>query len=107
MRISDWSSDVCSSDLKPDTRFGMTFVELKNPSEGIDLTSGKDFRVFDSAELIAGICMEGGAGYTRKQLDELTDWVKRPQIGASGMVYVRFKIGRVSVRERVCQYVYD
>src|SRR3546814_522970 len=75
---------------KPDTRFGMTFVELKNPSEGIDLTSGKDFRVFDSAELIAGICMEGGAGYTRKQLDELTDWVKRPQIGASGMVYVRF-----------------
>src|SRR3546814_1601446 len=58
---------------KPDTRFGMTFVELKNPSEGIDLTSGKDFRVFDSAELIAGICMEGGAGYTRKQLDERSE----------------------------------
>jgi aspartyl-tRNA synthetase len=68
---------------KPDIRFGMKFVELK------DLTEGKNFVVFDSAEYIGGICAEGCASFTRKQLDELTDFVKRPQIGAKGMVYVR------------------
>jgi aspartyl-tRNA synthetase len=69
---------------KPDTRFGMQFVEIK------DLTTGKGFGVFDSAEYVGVICAEGCASYTRKQLDELTDYVKRPQIGAKGLVYVRY-----------------
>ncbi|TDB67833.1 aspartate--tRNA ligase [Arundinibacter roseus] len=73
---------------KPDIRFGMEFVELKG--EDRDLTSGKDFVVFDSAELVAGICAPGCAVYTRKQLDELTEWIKRPQIGAKGLIYVRY-----------------
>ncbi len=68
---------------KPDTRFDMPFTEIK------DLTAGKDFVVFDSAEYVAAISAEGCAFYTRKQLDELTDFVKRPQIGAKGLVYVR------------------
>lgn len=68
---------------KPDTRFGMEFVELK------DLTTGKDFVVFDSAEYVGAICAKGAASYTRKQLDALTDFVKRPQIGAKGLIYVR------------------
>lgn len=68
---------------KPDTRFGMEFVELK------DVLSGYGFSVFDDAAYIGGICAEGAAGYTRKQLDALTDFVKRPQIGAKGMVYAR------------------
>ena len=68
---------------KPDTRFGMEFVELK------DLTEGKNFVVFDSVEYVAAICATGCANYTRKQLDELTDFVKRPQIGAKGLVYVK------------------
>ena len=59
---------------KPDIRFGMKFVELK------DLTEGKNFVVFDSAEYVGGICAEGCASYTRKQIDELTEFVKRPQI---------------------------
>ncbi|MDD3787101.1 MAG: aspartate--tRNA ligase [Petrimonas sp.] len=69
---------------KPDIRFGMKFVELK------DLTEGHDFVVFDSAGYVGGICAEGCASYTRKQLDELTDFVKRPQIGAKGLIYVRY-----------------
>ena len=69
---------------KPDMRFGMRFVELK------DLTEGHNFGVFDSAEYVGGICAEGCATYSRKQLDELTDFVKRPQIGAKGLIYVRF-----------------
>jgi aspartyl-tRNA synthetase len=73
---------------KPDIRFGMEFVELKG--EGTDMTSGKNFGVFDSAELVAGINAPGCASYTRKQLDELTEWVKRPQIGAKGLIYVRY-----------------
>jgi aspartyl-tRNA synthetase len=73
---------------KPDIRFGMEFVELKGTDR--DLTSGKDFVVFDSAELVVGITVPGCAEYTRKQLDELTDWVKRPQIGAKGLIYVRY-----------------
>lgn len=75
---------------KPDTRFGMPLVELKSETAEKDLITGKDFRVFDEAELVAGICVEGAAGYTRKQIDELTAWVKRPQVGASGMVYLRY-----------------
>lgn len=69
---------------KPDLRFGMKFIELK------DLTEGAGFVVFDSAEYVGGICIEGCAEYTRKQLDELTEFVKRPQIGAKGLVYVRY-----------------
>lgn len=68
---------------KPDTRFDMKFVELT------DIAKGKGFPVFDQAELVVAICAKGCAHYTRKQLDELTDFVKRPQIGAKGMVYAR------------------
>jgi aspartyl-tRNA synthetase len=68
---------------KPDTRFGMKFVELK------DLTGGRGFGVFDSVEYVGAVCAGGCAGYTRKQLDELTDFVKRPQVGAKGLVYVK------------------
>ena len=70
---------------KPDTRFGMEFVEIK------DLTTGKNFGVFDNAEYVGAICAEGCASYTRKQIDELTDFVKRPQVGASGLIYVRYE----------------
>ena len=73
---------------KPDIRFGMPFVELKAPA-GIDVTSGKGFVVFDNAEAVIGICATGAAGYTRKQIDALTDYVKRPQIGATGLIYCR------------------
>ena len=68
---------------KPDMRFGMEFVEL------MDILKGHGFSVFDEAEYIGGICAEGAASYTRKQIDQLTDWVKRPQIGAKGLVYAR------------------
>ena len=68
---------------KPDLRFGMKFVEL------MDLMKGHGFPVFDNAAYIGGICAEGAAHYTRKQLDALTEFVKRPQIGAKGMVYAR------------------
>ena len=68
---------------KPDTRFEMKFVEL------MDIMKGHGFGVFDSAEYIGGICAKGAATYTRKQLDALTDFVRRPQIGAKGMVYAR------------------
>lgn len=70
---------------KPDIRFRMEFVELN------ELVKGKDFKIFDEAELVVGINVEGCAEYTRKQIDELVDWVKRPQIGASGMVWVKFQ----------------
>lgn len=69
---------------KPDTRFGMEFVELT------ELAKGKDFPVFDSAELVVAINAKGCAEYTRKQIDELTEWMKRPQIGAKGLIYVRY-----------------
>jgi len=75
---------------KPDIRFGMPFIELKGSFDTVDLTSGKNFPVFDAAELVVGVNAKGCAGYTRKQLDELTEWVKRPQIGAKGLVYVRY-----------------
>ena len=69
---------------KPDIRFGMEFVELN------DVAKGKGFGLFDNAELVVGICAEGCAEYTRKQLDALTDFVKRPQVGAGGMVYIKY-----------------
>jgi aspartyl-tRNA synthetase len=69
---------------KPDIRFGMEFQDLTS------LTQGKDFVVFDSAESVLAINVSGAAEFTRKQLDELTDWVKRPQIGAKGLVYMRY-----------------
>jgi aspartyl-tRNA synthetase len=69
---------------KPDTRFEMKFVELN------DVTQGKGFNVFDSAELVVGICASGCANYSRKQLDALTDYVRRPQIGAKGLVYIKY-----------------
>lgn len=68
---------------KPDLRFGMKFVEL------MDILQGHGFSVFDNAAYIGGICAQGAAHYTRKQLDQLTEFVKRPQIGAKGMVYAR------------------
>ncbi len=70
---------------KPDLRFGMKFVEL------MDVLKGYGFSVFDNAAYIGGICAEGAAHYTRKQLDQLTEFVKRPQIGAKGMVYARIE----------------
>ncbi len=69
---------------KPDIRFGMQFVELN------DVVKGHGFGLFDSAELVVGINAEGCAEYTRKQLDALTDFVKRPQVGAGGMVYIKY-----------------
>ena len=99
---------------KPDLRFGMKFVELK------EAVTGHGFSILDEAEYVGGICATGCASYTRKQLDELTDFVKRPQIGAKGLIYIRYnedgtlkssidkfyseedlKIGRASCRERV------
>ena len=68
---------------KPDLRFGMKFVEL------MDILKGHGFSVFDNAAYIGGICAKGAAHYTRKQLDQLTEWMKRPQIGAKGLVYAR------------------
>lgn len=68
---------------KPDIRFDMKFIELN------DVVKGKGFGVFDNAELVVGICAEGCAEYSRKQTDALTDFVKRPQIGANGLVYIK------------------
>ncbi|MEY4383356.1 MAG: Aspartate--tRNA ligase [Bacteroidota bacterium] len=75
---------------KPDIRFGMEFVELKG--EERDLTSGKDFQIFDASNLVVGINVKGASEYTRKQIDELTDFVKRPQIGAKGLVNVKYNL---------------
>ena len=69
---------------KPDLRFGMPFVELTQ------LAQQQGFRVFDEAALVVGICVQGCAGYTRKQLDQLIDFVKQPQVGASGLVYIKY-----------------
>lgn len=81
---------------KPDIRFGMELVELKAPKgaiiesdEVVDLVSGVDFKVMDDAEFVVAIAVPGCGEYTRKQLDELTEWVKRPQIGMTGMMYVK------------------
>jgi aspartyl-tRNA synthetase len=75
---------------KPDTRFGMQFTALKGAFDTVDLTSGKNFVVFDTAETVIGINAKGCAYYTRKQMDELTDFIKRPQIGGKGLIYVRY-----------------
>ncbi len=75
--MSQYGSD------KPDTRFGMLLQDLTSKVQG------KGFKVFDEAEVVMGICVPGAADYSRKQLDELTDWVRRPQIGAKGLVYVK------------------
>jgi aspartyl-tRNA synthetase len=75
--------DLYGSD-KPDLRFEMTFTDLT------EIVRGKDFVVFDSAEYAGGICAKGCSEYTRKQIDELTEFVRRPQIGAKGLVYVRY-----------------
>jgi aspartyl-tRNA synthetase len=69
---------------KPDIRFGMTIKEITT------LVKGKDFKVLDEAPYVGGILAEKCAGYTRKELDELTEWVKRPQVGAKGLIYVKF-----------------
>lgn len=69
---------------KPDIRFGMEFGELN------EVTQHKDFNVFNQAELVVGIAVPGGNSFTRKEIDKLTDWVKRPQVGALGMVYCRY-----------------
>src|SRR5690606_28337994 len=70
---------------KPDTRFDMAFVEIT------DLTKGRNFVIFESAELVVGITARGCAEYSRKQIDELTEFVKRPQVGAKGLVYVQYR----------------
>jgi len=69
---------------KPDLRFEMTFIELNH------LAQGKGFNVFDSAELVVGIKVEQAAGWSRKQLDELTDFIRKPQIGAKGLIYIKY-----------------
>jgi aspartyl-tRNA synthetase len=69
---------------KPDIRFEMKLIEMN------DLVKGKNFKVLDDAELVLAICVKGSSEYTRKQLDELTEWVKRPQIGMSGLIYARY-----------------
>lgn len=70
---------------KPDIRFGMEFGELN------EVAQHKDFAVFNSSELVVGIAVPGAAAYTRKQIDELIEWVKRPQVGATGMVYAKYE----------------
>jgi aspartyl-tRNA synthetase len=82
---------------KPDVRFGMEFCYLKDQAPALLSREGAVYKlpsgglgVFDSAEVVVGICAKGCAEYTRKQVDELTEWVKRPQIGAKGLVYVRY-----------------
>ncbi|HEX8040500.1 MAG TPA: aspartate--tRNA ligase, partial [Chryseosolibacter sp.] len=70
---------------KPDTRFGMSFVEITADAKG------RNFPVFENAGLVAGICAKGCSDYSRKQIDELTEYVKRPQVGAKGLVYVQYR----------------
>ena len=86
---------------KPDLRFGMEFSEINH------LAQGKGFPVFDEAELVVGICAKGIADqYTNKDLNELTDWMKRPQIGAKGLVYVKFN-GDGSIKSTVGKFFSD
>jgi len=81
---------------KPDIRFGMKINEIS------DLVKGKGFSVFDGAEYIGAIAVPGCAGYTRKQTDELTEWVKRPQVGAKGLVYI--KLGEDGIKSSVDKF---
>lgn len=83
---------------KPDLRFEMKFVELN------DITKGKGFNIFDNAELVVGICAKGCAEYSRKQLDALTDFVKKPQIGAKGLVYVKYLPAHASFKSSVDKF---
>ncbi|MGA2822813.1 MAG: aspartate--tRNA ligase [Bacteroidales bacterium] len=76
--MRDYGSD------KPDIRFGMKLIELN------ETIKGHGFKIFDNAELVVGINAPGCAEYSRKQLDELTEWVKRPQVGAAGLIYIRY-----------------
>ena len=69
---------------KPDLRFGMEFVELHDLLKGTG-----EFSIFNSAEYIGGICVTGCSSYSRKQINELTDFVKRPQVGASGLIWLK------------------
>ena len=85
---------------KPDTRFGMTFVELK------DLTENSGFAVMDSVPYVGGIVAPGCADYTRKQLDQLTDFVKRPQIGAKGLMWVKYESDG-SIKSSVSKFFTD
>ena len=87
---------------KPDTRFDMKFVELKSPvtlnlpkGEEVDLVSAAGFKVFDDAEIVVGINAKGCATYTRKQIDALTDWVKDPKRGMSGMIWGKMEDGNL------------
>lgn len=82
-RISYADAMRCYGSDKPDIRFGMKIREIT------DKVKGHDFVVFDSAPYIGGMVVEGAASYTRKQIDELTEWVKRPQVGAKGLIYIR------------------
>lgn len=82
---------------KPDIRFGMELVHLKSPKgaidlqdEAVDYLSGADFKVVDEAETVIGIVIKGKATYTRKEIDNITDWVKRPQIGMNGMMFIKY-----------------
>ena len=76
---------------KPDTRFGMEFCYLKSPEKTQNnLVHGKNFGLFEEAEMVVGICAKNCADYTRKQMDELTEWLKRPQIGAKALIYARY-----------------
>jgi len=81
---------------KPDIRFEMKLCDITKEAKG------HDFVVFDSVEYIGGICVEGAADYTRKQIDELTEWVKRPQIGAKGLVYIR--VGEDGIKSSVDKF---
>jgi len=82
---------------KPDTRFAMKIKELSK------LAKGKGFNVFNEAEYIGGICTKGCSAYSRKQLDELTNWVKRPQIGAKGLIYIKYNADR-SIKSSVDKF---
>jgi aspartyl-tRNA synthetase len=82
---------------KPDIRFGMELAELKAPKgsleehdEAVNMVGGADFKVMDDAEYVVAIAAKGCSEYTRKQIDELTEWVKRPQIGMTGLMYVKY-----------------
>ena len=96
---------------KPDMRFGMEFVELKELFEEFKSGRVQEFGVFDSAVYIGGIVAEGCAEYTRKQMDQLTEWVKRPQIGAKGLVYARVQadgsvkssVDKFYTQQQLCQ----
>ena len=76
---------------KPDTRFGMEFCYLKSLEKTQNnLVHGKNFGLFEEADMVVGICAKNCADYTRKQMDELTEWLKRPQIGAKALIYARY-----------------